>query len=456
MNKKQLKIQSQKIDKELENNNFIENVLRKDLAQWTTTHQNKRNLYKVFGYPSEIKEEEYLAKISRQDIAKRIVESYPNACWGNMPKIEDDVETSESTEFEEQFNILNKKLNLLSYFKNIDILAGWGYYSVLFIGVNDGQAVDTELNLTNLNVDDILFLAPYPQKNAKIFEFDLDPTSRRYGLPKYYNLTTGGYGYESGGSKMMDNQTIKVHHSRVIHVAEGALVNKVIGVPRLEPVYNRLIDLEKIIGGSAETFFLNSRGGLNLNINDPSTVPENLTKLEENMTDFTHNLTRYLRTKGMDVKPLNHDVADPKNHFDVIISLISSTTEIPKRILIGSEQGQLASTQDFNSFQQRVEKRQNNFCESNILRPIIDFFVKHGILPKPKNDYYDITWQSLQTSNQNERSEIAQKYSSAIASYVNANGAELMIPPKQFVEDVLGLQYKEEDLPDIDLEDIEN
>jgi hypothetical protein len=435
--------------------NIITNTLdRVALSNFFTTHKGERDVNKIYGYPKKLKDEHFQARIERQDIAKRIVEAYPTACWGDMPKIEDDSETQEETEFEKSFVKLCKKLNLIKYIKNLDILAGWGHYSVLLIGINDGQDFSKPLNLNNLKEDDILYLSPRTENLARISEFDQDLRSKNYGKPLYYTIKSGGYASNDGG-QLMSSQFQQVHYTRVIHVAENALTNDVIGTPRLEPVYNRLIDLDKIVGGSAETFFLNSRGGMHLDIRDVSNNFENSDKksLVKNMQDYTNSLTRFIQTAGMDVEAINHNIADPKNHFDVLISLISATTEIPKRILLGSEQGQLASTQDFNNFQERVKKRQHNYCEYTILRPIIDFFINTGVLPTPKNNEYNVVWQNLEAVDELKKAEISLKKSQAIASYVNSPEANMMIPPKQFMEEVLNLEYREDDLLEMDNRD---
>jgi hypothetical protein len=418
------------------------------------THNQTRDLYKVFGYTKSPQVEDYIGRFMRQDIANRIVSAYPNACWGHLPKITDDQTEIDESEFEIQVNKLFKNKKVLSYIKRLDILAGLGHFGVLFIGVRDGKKESEPLE-GNITSEDILFLAPYSEVNTSIESYDDNPQSERFGLPLMYNLETGGYGdgYSSTPSSIMPTRTFKVHHSRIIHVADGMLENDVMGTPRLEKVVNRLIDLEKITGGSAETFFLNARGGLHMN-QDPDTNISDPTLLENRMEDFTNNLTRYLRTKGFDVSPLNFNVADPKNHFDVITSLISAATGIPRRILLGAEQGQLASTQDENNWLSRVMDRQIDFCEPIILRPIIDWCLRNGVLPEPIDNEYEIIWPDMRTVSDMEKADIAIKRTQALSQYTDAQGAELIMPPEQFFEDILSLEYKEDSLPDADDFDI--
>lgn len=418
------------------------------------THNQTRDLYKVFGYKKNVQVEEYIGRFMRQDIANRIVSAYPSSCWSNLPKITDDKTEVDESEFEIQVNKLFKNKKLLSYIKRLDILSGLGHFGVMFIGVRDGKKESEPLE-GNISPEDILFLSPYSEVNTSIESYENDPQSERFGLPLMYNLETGGYGdgFSSTPSSMMPTRTFKVHHSRIIHVAEGTLENDVMGTPRLEKVVNRLIDLEKITGGSAETFFLNSRGGLHMN-QAPDTNISDPTMLEDRMEDFTNNLTRYLRTKGFDVNPLNFNVADPKNHFDVITSLISAATGIPRRILLGSEQGQLASAQDENNWLTRVMDRQIDFCEPNILRPIVDWCLRNGVLPSPINNEYEIIWPDMRSVSDMEKADIAIKRTQALSQYTQANGSELIMPPEQFFEDILSLEYKEDSLPDADDFDI--
>jgi hypothetical protein len=453
--KQQLKLSNTLKSREDLNGMFNNSDLTSRMAlqsQITKTHNDKRNLYKVFGYDIEPTIADYINRFLRQDIAKRIVEAYPKACWGEQPIITDDNDTQEETIFETEVLSLvtDRKIKLFHYIQRLDIVAGLGHYGVLFIGVRDGKNPKDPL-VSRIRKEDILFMSAYSEKNVSISEYDQDPQSERYGLPTFYKLTAGGYGGNNtySPSAMMSREVIEVHHSRIIHVAEGVLENDVFGTPRLEPVVNRLIDLEKIVGGGSEMFFLNARGGLHMN-QQPETKLVDTALLETRMEEFTHNLTRYLRTKGIDVNTLNFDIADPQNYFNMIISLISATTGIPKRILTGSEQGQLASSQDENNWLSRIMERQKDYCEFQILRPIIDWFILNGVLSKPKTDDYKIQWKDLQTVSDIDKAEVAVKTTQAVANYVNAQGAEMIMPPEQLFEDVLGLEYRESDLPDAD------
>lgn len=416
-----------------------------------STHNGKRNLYDVFGYRDVITPEEYRQRFQRQDIAKRIVAAYPEACWSSEPIITDNDDMQGDTTFDKSLKeiIEHPQLKIYHYIRRLDKVMSLGCFAVLFIGVRDGKKAQLPLD-TKINIDDILFFAPYAESDITISKYDEDPQSRRYGLPVMYKLGTNGYDKNETGT-VLKRAPLEVHYTRIIHVAEGLLDNDIVGTPRLEDVVNRLVDLEKIVGGSAETFYLNARGGMHFSMPGDSILqPDDKKALEENMQDFSHNLTRYLKTAGVDVNVLNFNIADPKNHFDVIISLISASTGIPKRILTGSEQGQLASSQDENNWIAKVRQRQKDFCELQILRPLIDWFILNGVLIAPENGRYKITWPDLKSVSDMDKAEVAVKKTQALNNYLNANGADMVMSPKQLFEDVLGLEYRPDDLPDND------
>lgn len=413
-----------------------------------TSHRGNRKLYDIFGYEKRPLLKGYVERYQRQDIAARVVDAFPKACWSKAPKVTDDTDTQSETPFEKEFMTLTKdrRLKLMHYIRRVDILAGLGHYGVLYIAVNDGKEPDTPLEGT-IKLQDILFIWPYTEINAPIAEFEENTTNPRYGLPTIYNLSAGTFGVssKSRSSALFKGKPLRVHHSRVIHVAEGLLENDVIGTPRLESVLNRLVDLEKIAGGGSEMFFQNARGGLHMN-QDPNTNLVNAEALEENISDFTHSNTRILQTKGIVVTPINFDIADPKEYFNMLIALISAGKGIPKRILTGSEQGQLASSQDENNWLARVMERQMDFCEVQLLRPLIDWFIERGVLPAPLKDSYEIVWTDLKTLSDKEKAEIAAIKSKAMLDYLNSGAARVLMPPEQYSEELLDEEYRPADL----------
>ena len=359
----------------------------------------------------------------------------------------------ELSEFEMAFALVAKNTNLFHFLNRFDKLAGLAHYAVLFVGVADNADLSQPMGMLR-GPEDILYLMPFGECYATIQEYETDIANRRYGLPKMYNLQTGGYAdNDRGRGGAFPSRSFVVHHTRVIHAAEGTTDNNIYGIPRLKPVFNRLDDLEKVVGGSSEVYWLNGRGGLSLNAAaDAPLLDAEDTKKQA--AEYVHQLTRILTTQGLDVKPLDFKIHEPDKHVGPILDLIAGATGIPKRILVGSERGELSSAQDENNWLGRVAERRRNFCEPMMLRPFVDMLIGVGALPKMEE--YEVVWPPLISASELEKSEVATKMAAAISSYANTLGAELIIPPQQFVEDVLNLEYRPDDIAAVDDDDVDD
>ena len=414
-----------------------------------TTHQGRRDLYGVFGYEKDLCIEHYIAKYERGDIAARVVDAFPEATWSTAPEILEDENSETQTQFEKEWVAFEKRIKVFHYLNRLDILQGLGRYGVLYIGASDVSTIE-ELKdpLERVSgIDDIKFLMPFSEGCVDISKFETNPLSERFGLPVMYTLRTGeGLSDRHGSSASMPQVSLQVHHSRVIHAAEGNLENDVYGKPKMKKVFNRLEDLEKVVGGSAETFWLNSRGGNNFNLDkEASLSSDELSAIKQQAEEYTHQLARNVYTKGIDVKTMQTTVSSPKDQVSVILDLISGATGIPKRILIGSERGELSSAQDENNWLNRVSERQKNFAEPSILRPFIDRLIEINALPRV--DEYFIKWPDTETQSPKDKAEIALKKAQAISTYSGITGQpQFIVPEKQFVEEVLGLEYMGEDI----------
>lgn len=400
------------------------------------THEGARDLNAVFGYKEAINYEHFYAKARRQDVAGRIVTAYPDATWSSPPSFVEDESTAEQTALEKKVHDEFDRLGLWDKVRRADILAQKGRYSIIYFGMSDGFDPEEPLEGNHK----INFLSVFGEKHARIKKFDKDITSERFGKPELYEVTVN----------VDDNSdTHVVHHSRVVHICERNLESEIYGQSILELVYDRLDDLNKVIGGAAETFWLNARGGLHVNADKDVEIPDP-EKTKEAIDSFVNQMSRVLRTKGMDAKMLNATVASPKDHADSILQLISGATGIPKRILVGSEQGELASSQDQGNWSTRIDERRHNHCEPRILRPIVDKMQEIGFsIPED----YSWEWPPLSQMSEKDKADISKSQAQAIATYSNAPEADSLITPRQFVEDVLHLEYREDELDEIAAEE---
>jgi len=391
----------------------------------------ERDLYASAGYKDKLDFEDYYARYRRQDISKKVVNFWADETWAKFPTVFDTEEAENST-FETEFKKLKDKIGLQEYFKRVDRLSGIGEFAVLFLGFADGLDFDKPC----VNGRELLYVTPYKQNNITIDKYVSDITSPDYGKPEMYTI------------KMLDPLTkskkqMKVHYSRILHVAENPEEVDFIGTPRLEDVYNRLQDIETTVAGATEMFWKGGFTGTIYEIDKEFDITtDEIEDIKGSISDFEHDLKRYLLTKGITGKQLNTSVESPKEHVETELDLIAGATGIPKRILIGSEEGKLAGEQDSKHLMGRVDNRRQTFANTVILRPFIDRMIELGILTSPKAEEYTIQWEDVDVDSVAEKTDVALKITKVLSSYVQ-DGIGNLIPPEYFLTKVLNYSQLE-------------
>lgn len=392
-----------------------------------------RDTYQVCGYKETLQFTDFWNSYQRGDIAHRICSAYPDATWKGTPILTDDEDPKKETELEKEWKALAKRLNIYSYFSRADTLAQIGRYSVLMLGFNDNNKLDIEVN----GATELLYVQPYSEKNAKVSSFDANTKSPRFGLPLLYEVNTGASAANEAGSSSIETKTIKVHWSRIIHIADGLLENDVYGTPVLEAVYNRLFDLEKVSAGVGEAFWQAVYGGIAFEADKEVDLSQSADALEDEMEAFVHGFQRYLRLQGVQAKPLTPKIGNPQYPSELYFKLIAGTTGIPVRILTGSERGELASSQDESNWLSRVNERRGDFAEPHIIKATIERLIEVGILPAPSNEEWHVVWPELKTEDRKETAEVADSTMKALKAYLDAGG-EAIMTPLVFLTDILG------------------
>ncbi len=394
------------------------------------TFGGKRDLYENFGYEKNLTPADYKARYERNGMAKCIMETLPRSTWrGGAEVIE--IEEPELTEFEKAWVEMEKRLHIWSTFSLADILSGIGEFSAILIGAPG----DIGQPLPRTRAENIFFLRAYSQVDVTVGELVEDPTNPRFGFPLTYKFTR---------LTKKDKVSRHIHYSRVIHVAETP-ADSVYAPPRLQCIWNYLDDLDKVVGGGSEAFFNRANQGLQLDM-DPEVAavlqnsPEAEKKMKEEVEEYEHRIRKVFRTVGIKANALGSDVANFKQPADAIISLISAATRIPQRILMGSERGQLASTQDKTSWDERVSDRRMEFAEPLVVRQFVDRMIAIGALPTPKE--YFVRWPAPEPS----LDEMALTAASLAA--VNQKNQLTVITVNEIRDKALGLPPIEEVAPD--------
>lgn len=406
------------------------------------------------GYPKFITPIMYRYMYDRDDVARRVVDIYPDECWSAELDVREKGARPDDplTPFEEDWQNLCEYYNLIQYLYRIDKMSGIGHYGVLLMGLDDGMDLEAPVDEPALLVGmrntvasrprQLLYLRPFDEYLSFIHQYETDITHPRYGLPKFYNLVFLDMTIDAAGASIGTRLNRRVHWSRVIHVADNLLGSLVFGTPRQQPVFNRLLDLRKIKGGSAEMFWKGAFQGLNFEL-DPQYVADNpefdKDAFREEVENYTNGLQRFISTIGIKVNTLAPAFADPEKHIRVQMEAIASHYGVPLRVFMGSEEGKLASTQDKLTWNQRLGRRNRMHVNPHVIRATVDRFIALGIMRPPDSGKYCAAFSDLNTVTDEDKANLALKWTQALSQYVSS-GVIHLIPPMDYLTMILGLR----------------
>lgn len=394
----------------------------------------RRNIEAECGHPISVTTQDCKNMYTRGDVARRVVEIYPDETWSQDPEVYE-TEEDRVTPFEKAWTRLNRKHSLVTALHHVDVLSGIGRFGILLLGLDDGRKLEDPVDTEGARK--LLYLRTFDETVVKVETFNNDPTSERFGQPDTYSIqfadSVEGIIQPLPANVTTLNRT-NVHWSRVVHVADNRVNSQVFGLPRIECVANRLADLAKVAGGSAEMFWKGGFPGLSLQ-SHPNTTGDEIEFDEEasieQMEAYMNGLQRFIATVGMDVKSLTVQLSDPRPFTEVHLRLIATAMAVPWRIFTGSESAHLASSQDSQTWNHRLARRRKRYVTPFIIRPFVDRLVQYQILPRPKEDdgeAYIVWWPDLDSPSGMSAAEVAEKKTNAIAKYVQAGGDALIDP----------------------------
>lgn len=396
------------------------------------------------GYPDSITIEDYKFLFEREGLATRFVNIFPEESWSDDPKVYETENEEQETEFEKSFDKFVKERRLWHYLQRLDTLSGIGHYGVLLIGLNDGL----ELNLPVEGADDgkitptsaereVIYLKVFDEAAARISKFNMDATSPRFGMPAEYELSVNAPSNSRNEGTKPTTKSIKVHWSRIIHVADDRTTSDIYGTPRLKSIYNRQYDIRKIAGGSGEMFWKGAFPGFATEVDEDADIDSDAAK--EEIKKYQEGLSRILAVKGIKINELKPQISDPTAHLKVNIMLAAAAKGIPYRILMGTEEARLAGSEDSKAWNRRCHRRNIQYVDPFIIRPVVERLIQFGAVKPPaeENDF-TIFRPDPDNLSELETAEMAENLSKALASYAQS-GAEAYMPLTEYLSFILKL-----------------
>ena len=319
---------------------------------------NKRHsAWCEYGFPEQVTYENLYALYRRGGISHGAVEKLVGKCWQTNPEIiegDDADESKDETIWEKNTKKVFTK-RLWRAFAEADRRRLVGRYAGILLHINDSRAWDQPVvRGKSLKKVTIAWAG-----SLTVSEWVTDQKSADYGQPKQWKYVES---LPNGGS----NQRF-VHPDRVFIL--GDYSNDAIGF--LEPGYNACVSLEKVEGGSGESFLKNAARQLNVNFekeidfnNLASLYGVSIDELQDKFNEVAGEMNRgndvLMTTQGATVAPLVTAVADPSATYNVNLQTFAASVDIPVKVLVGMQTGERASTEDQKYFNARCQSRRGD------------------------------------------------------------------------------------------------
>lgn len=415
---------------------LMSNALKTRSSLWKQLLDPRRNIDTDCGYVANPGIDDIEEMYDREGIARRVVHIEPQESWKSVPVVKEDVvkESADGpTDFDIAWNELNDQKHILSMLARADTLSGIGQFGIVLLGFNDGrplsEAVDPAVDRQ------LLYVRVFDQTVVKIASTEKDPTNERFGLPTKYSVTFSDDSYGVASSN-----TVGVHWSRVIHIADNRRMSDVLGESRMKEVFNRLQDIRKVAGGSAEMYWQGAFPGIAFEL-DPRLLEQgdvaiDTDSLKEEMQNYINGLQRWLNTIGVSAKTLSPQVVDPTPQIELYLKLIAIAKGIPYRVFAGTEEGKLAGTSDATAWAERIMGRQERYLSPFVIRPMIQRLIDMGVLPRPVS--FSIEWPSLLDMSEKERADVAETIADALKKYMDG-GVDQIMSPRDFLVNIIGM-----------------
>lgn len=346
---------------------------------------NKRSsAWCEYGFPEQITNENLYALYRRGGIAHGAVEKLVGKCWQSNPEI---IEGDDADESEDETPWENKSKQVFTNrlwraFADADRRRLVCRYSGILLHVRDSK--DWNLPVTKGRGIEKITIAW--AGSLTVGEWDTGLNSKTYGQPKMWQYTER----LPNGS----NRRVNIHPDRVFIL--GDYSEDAIGF--LEPAYNAFVSLEKVEGGSGESFLKNAARQLNVNFekeidfnNLASLYNVSINELQDKFNEVAREINGgndvLMTTQGATVTPLVTSVADPTATYNVNLQTAAAGVDIPTRILVGNQQAERSSTEDQKYFNARCQSRRidlafeiEDFCDKLMDLQIIDTVSQKAVI----------------------------------------------------------------------------
>ena len=387
--------------------NAAQNQIAQLFGQAVQTNP-KHNYNFDFGFPDYITFDMKYAMFKRNGLAMAGVTHAINKTWSDYPLLTDGEDAHSESKVEALVKQAFKRLSFWQKLKEADQRSRVGDYAGLIFRFADNKPFSAPVDTVPGGLDGLVEIIPCFEGQLLVGAYDNDERSATYGQP-----TSFLFNEASVDRKRANNRSFQVHPSRVVIWSSDGTV---CGESVLEAGYNDLLTMEKIIGAGGEGFWKNAKSSPVLNM-DKDMNPESLAtmlgvplaqiadKLDEVIAGWQKGFDQLLMLQGIDAKTLGVTLPQPAEFFMVALQSFAASLNEPLKILVGSQSGERASTEDAKEWNGTIMSRRENYVKPCIER-VIELLQRVGVLPAI--EWY-IDWTDLTEDTKEERMANALK-----------------------------------------------
>ncbi len=313
-----------------------------------------------YGWKEELGFSDFYNLYRRGGLAHGVVEKIVTTCWRTAPWViegDDQDNSRKETAWERTNKPLFNGGRLWRAVAEADRRRLVGRYSGLLLHVNDGALWNQPVKTKGKS---LVKATPAWACNLEPSTHNTNERDPSYGAVTMWKYTEAGFNGAVG-------RQVEVHPDRIFILGDWSA--DAIGF--LEPAFTAFVSLEKIEGGSGESFLKNAARQLSVSFDKEvdlrgiaSMYGVSIEKLHEKFNDAARDVNRandlLLITQGATTTPLVTAVADPEPSYNVNLQTAAAALDIPTKILVGMQTGERASTEDQKYFNARCQARRGD------------------------------------------------------------------------------------------------
>lgn len=397
----------------------------------------KHNHYADFGFPVDLDFNQFYSMYRRNSLARAAVNKTVQKSWQDTPFLQEfqrdgtktkgkrsQAETRREKDIRERFT----DLRVWQQLAEADRRSLVGKYAGVILRLADSKPFRESVETVPGGLMGLVEVIPAWEGQLTASSWDTNEASATYGQPLMYQFSEA-----SVADGKTQPRSFEIHPDRVLIWSEDGTLN---GTSAMEPGYNDLMTIEKVVGAGGEGFWKNAKAAPVLEIAPEASiekmakamgvaVTDVADKMDEQVGDWQRGFDQMLMLQGIKVVPMPVTLPIPEHFFSVAVQCFAASFSMPVKILVGMQTGERASTEDAQEWAQTNQGRRADRLVPNIMA-FVRKLERFGMVPE--KDWF-LSWTDLTESSMGEKIDRVGKM--ADANQKMKDSGELVFTPEE-------------------------